>query len=145
MNPGFHVVAMQVYDEDTENLNVDINNKRIILSKSDSQKEIGDALPVTQKINNLINNLERILKENPIINPVPFQEILTSFKIQAYDIESLEKSMDSVRREIISPVKKELEEGKKLGKFSVWGFYVGFAGIIVSIFAILNAIFKWIV
>jgi len=145
INAGFHIVQMQVYDDNTENINIIPTNKRLILSQpSNSINEIKDGLPMTQKMNNLTNSLERILSENMIINPAPFQEIITNFRLQAYDIESLEKSIDSIRREIISPVQKELQEGKKLGKFSVWGFYIGFAGIIVSIIAILNGIFKWI-
>lgn len=144
-NVGFHIVEMQVYNEETENLNLNITNKKIIRSKTeDYQIEVGNSLPLTQQMNNLTNSLERILKENTIINPKPFQEIITNFRIQTFDIESLEKSIDSIRREIINPVKKELEDGKKLGRFSVWGFYIGFAGIIVSIFAILNGIFNWI-
>jgi hypothetical protein len=144
-NVACHLVELQVYDERTESIDDNINNKRIILSKSDCfESEIGDGLPLTNKMNSLTNNLERILKENAIINPLPLQEIITNFRIQTYDIESLEKTIDSIRREIISPVKNELEEGKKLGQFSVWGFYVGFIGIIVSIFAILNGIFNWI-
>jgi hypothetical protein len=144
-NAAFHIVEMQVYDEDTENLEITVINKRIIRSKQNGEtREIGDGLPLTQKINNLTNSLERTLKENPLINPDPFQEIIKNFRIQAYDIESLEISLESIRREIINPVKNELEEGKRLGRFSVWGFYVGFAGIVVSIFAILNGIFKWI-
>jgi hypothetical protein len=43
-------------------------------------------------------------------------------RVQANDIESLEKSVDSIRREIINPVKQELEEGRKLGRYSKWGF-----------------------
>jgi hypothetical protein len=145
MNVGFHIVEMQVFDENTENLEINVINKRIIRSKSDETiSEIGDGLPLTQKIKNLTNSLERTLTENPIINPKPFEEIITNFRIQAYDIESLEKSLESIRREIINPVQDELKEGKRLGQFSVWGFYVGFIGIVVSIFAILNGIFKWI-
>lgn len=145
LKTGFHIVQMQVYDESTENLNITPTNKRVIFSQTSGlTSEFKDGLPLTQKMNNLTNSLERIINENTIINPEPFQEIITNFKLQVYDIESLEKSIDSVRREIINPVQKELKEGKKLGKFSVWGFYVGFAGIIVSIFAILNGIFKWI-
>jgi hypothetical protein len=144
-NGAFHIVEMQVYDENTENLEITVINKRIIRTKPDGiTREVGDGLPLTQKINNLTNSLERTLLESPLINPKPFQEIITNFRIQAYDIESLEKSLESIRREIINPVKNELEEGKRLGQFSVWGFYVGFVGIVVSIFAILNGIFKWI-
>jgi hypothetical protein len=144
-NVGFHIVQMQVYDNETEELNIDISNIRVILlKKEESNLEIGSGLPLTQQMKILTNSLEVIMKEHPLINPKPFQDILSSFKIQANDIEALELSIDSIRREIISPVKKELENGNKIGRFSVWGFYVGFAGFIVSIFAILNGIFKWI-
>jgi hypothetical protein len=144
-NGGFHVVQLQVFDKETEQLEIKVDNKRIIsISVAENINEIGSGLPLTQQMNSLINSLEKILQDNQIINPEPFKKIIASFRIQAYDIEALEKSIDSIRREIINPVKKELDEGKRLGKFSVWGFYIGFVGIIVSIFAILNGIFKWI-
>jgi len=145
MNGGFHIVELQAYDKDTEDINIILDNKRIISSKSNViEIEHGSGLPLTEQMNSLTNTLEKILQDNQIINPGPFNKIIDSFRMQTNDIQALEKSIDSIRREIISPVKKELEEGKRLGKFSVWGFYVGFIGIIVSIFAILNGIFKWI-
>lgn len=144
-NNNFHIVELQVYDKDTEILNLNIANKRIISTKKiTSSIEIGTGLPITRMMINLTNSLETILNEHQVINPKPFKEIINSLRIQVNDIESLENSVDSIRREIIDPVKQELEEGRELGKFSKWGFYVGFIAIIVSIFAILNGVFNWI-
>lgn len=142
VNVEFHIVEMQVYDTEPDAIEINISNKRVISPKdSASQNEVGTGLPLTQRIKDLTNNLERIIDENSIINPTPFRSIINSFRLQVNDIETLEMSIDSIRREIIGPVQKELTESKKLGRFSVWGFYVGFASIIVSIFAILNGLF----
>lgn len=144
-NPAFHINEIQVYDQDPPQLPITIEQKRIISDKTTTRNiEIGSGLPITTEIQQIADSLEKILLDNEIINPKPFQRIINSFRIQAIDIEALEKSIDSIRREIINPVKTELEEGKRLGRFSVWGFYIGFAGIVVSIFAILNGIFDWI-
>lgn len=144
-NEEFHIVQMQVYEDNTDIQDMTISNKKVITRQNDETIiEIGNGLPLTQQIKKLTNSLENIINENSIINPIPFQEIIKNFRIQARDIEALELSLDSIRREIINPVQKELEEGKKLGRFSVWGFYIGFLGILVSIFAILNGVFKWI-
>lgn len=145
VNFAFHIVQLQAFDSETEELKKHITNKRIIVKKPENiENEINDGLPLTQKLNNQISSLERILNETSMINSESFQEFINNMRIQAYDIESLEKSIDSVRREIINPVKNELDKSSKLGRFSVLGFYVGFAGLVVSIFSILNLIFKWI-
>ena len=145
-NRHFHIIELQAYDRDTENHNLTISNKTLLsLGTKVQPDEIGDGSPFTLKINDLIHGLEKIIQENSrIINPEPIQEIIINLRTQAHDVETLEKSLGSIRREIINPVKKELEAGRKIGRFSILGFYVGFAGIIISIFAILNGIFKWI-
>jgi hypothetical protein len=52
--------------------------------------------------------------------------------------------MDSIRREIISPVRQELERSAKLGRFSVWGFWVGLIGGVLAIFSIALALVQWL-
>lgn len=144
VNEGFHIVQLQAFDEDTPPISNVANKKNIRTNEVDEEKEIGSGLSLTQQMKTLIDNLEQIIKDSALINPKPFEEIISKFRIQTNDIESLESSVDGIRREIILPVQKELEYNKKYQKFSVLGFYIGFIGFIVSIFAILNGIFNWI-
>lgn len=137
-NIHFHIIEMQVFDKETIDLGSIISNKIVITdNKKEFQKEIGVKLPLTEEMRILTKSLENIFINQPLLNSAPAQEIITKLELQANDIEKLEMSIDSIRREIINPVKVELEEGRKIGRFSVWGFYVGFAGIIISIFTIL--------
>lgn len=144
-NRHFHIIELQVYDKDTEDLNLIISNKKLLSTKSTDQAyEFGDGSPFTIQVNELISGLEKIIQEYSYIKPEPIQEIILNLRTQAHDVETLEKSLGSIRREILNPVKKELEAGRRIGKYSIWGFIVGFLGIVISIFAILNGIFKWI-
>ena len=48
--------------------------------------------------------------------------------------------MDSIRREIINPVHQELEHSAKLGRFSVWVFWIGLIGGVLAIISIALAL-----
>lgn len=132
-NPQFHLVQLQAYDSETVPLLTPIDNKKTFFKKNSEEiTEIGTGLPLTNKLKILINNLEQIIQVHKIINPEPIKNIIDGFNTQANDLEALEKSIDSIRREIINPVKQELATGNKLGKFSVWGFYVGIIALVVT-------------
>lgn len=142
LNGGFHVVQLQAYDKDPENINANLNNKRIIYSSVDKmQFEQGNGLPLTEQIDSLINDLSSLINKSTLINPAPFNYLINSLRIKTNDLGALERSLDAIRREIINPVQAELSLGNKLGK---WGAIVGIAGLVVSIFALLNTVFKWI-
>lgn len=143
INHNFHIIELQVFDKETFDLDVKVSNKRIII-ENELEKEVGVKLPLTEEIKILTKSLESIFINQPLINSKPAQEIISKLETQAIDIEKLELSIDSIRREIINPVKIELNKGRKFGLFSILGFWVGLAGIIISIFAILNGIFDWI-
>ncbi len=145
-NIAFHLLELQVYNSNTEELSLPVNFKKTISTeKKQFETEIGAGLSLSSEMKNLTVSLEKIVTENEyIINVESFRKMINSFRLKIYDVEVLEHNIESIRRQIINPVKSELEEGKRLGKFSVLGFYVGFAGIIISIFAILNDIFHFI-
>jgi hypothetical protein len=72
-NTEFHVVELQVYDKDSERLNINVANKRIISRKAlSTHNEIGTGLPITRMMINLISSLENIINEHQVINPKPF-------------------------------------------------------------------------
>jgi hypothetical protein len=49
------------------------------------------------------------------------------------NIEKIEMNIDAVRKEVISPIKEELNQNRVAGKFSILGFWVGAVSMIVSI------------
>ena len=100
------------------------------------QEEVGDGLPVSSKIKSSVENLE-LIKEKTIIGKEWIDSIIDLLSLQVKDIEAIEMSLLSVRREIIGPVKRELEEAGRAGKFSIWGFWVGIIGGALAIISIV--------
>jgi hypothetical protein len=49
------------------------------------------------------------------------------------NIEKIEENIDAIKTEVISPLKAELEQNKMAGRFSIFGFWVGAIGLLVSI------------
>jgi hypothetical protein len=89
-NEGFHIVQLQAFDGDVPPINNVANKKNIRTNEIDEEKEIGSELNLTQQMKTSIDNLEQIIKDNSVINPKPFKEIISKFRIQTNDIESLE-------------------------------------------------------
>ena len=98
-------------------------------------------LSLEGKVGEIISRLEQLIKEHEIINPEPFQKIINELSTQVSDVVVIEKSMNAIRREITEPVKLEIEKSSKLGKFSVWGFWVGIVGGLLAISSIALSIY----
>ncbi len=138
-NKFFHIVQIEAYDSLPPPLDVDCINKITLLTE-DQEVEIKDGMPFSTRLKALLNSLTKEIEKlrtmlapnilNPILN------IINDLRVRLKDVESIEKSMDSIRREIINPVNKELKKASKLGKFSKWGFWVGIIGFIVAIASI---------
>ncbi|HEU0143750.1 MAG TPA: hypothetical protein VFQ47_03095, partial [Nitrososphaera sp.] len=69
---------------------------------------------------------------------------ISQLRVQVRDVSALERGMDSIRREIISPVRQELEHSAKIGQFSVWGFWVGLIGGVLAIISIVLGLAQWL-
>lgn len=109
---------------------------RTVLTES-LENEVGDGLPLQAKVRSIINGIEGLIEKNTeFINPQPFRLLISQLRNQVSDVASLERGMDSIRREIITPVRHELEHSAKLGRFSVWGFWVGLVGGVLAIFSL---------
>lgn len=89
-----------------------------------------------EKVNNLIQQLEKIIEQQNILKPEPLENIIKDLREQVKDVVSIEENMNSVRREIIGPVKKDLDKTARLGIFSIWGFWVGIIGGILGIISL---------
>lgn len=140
VNKDFHIVQLEAYDTDPPPLAAEIVLQRIIETDS-IQEEVGDGLPLESRVRGIVNDVEHLIQTTQILNPEPLREIITQLRVQLTDVSSIERSMSSIRREIIGPVKKELDKGAKLGKFSLWGFIVGIIGGILAILSLAFSIY----
>lgn len=135
-NLEFHIVEIEAHDTEPPNLDAEYVLQRSIRLET-SDEEIGDGLPLTSRVGGIINNIEQLVEASEYLNPKPFKELISQLRVQVNDVSALERSMDSIRREIIDPVHIELEKSSKLGKFSVWGFWVGIIGGILAIISLI--------
>lgn len=60
-----------------------------------------------------------------------------SLKEHSDNIENIEKNIEAIKSEVISPIKTELDQNKAAGRFSIFGFWVGAIGLLVSIGTII--------
>ena len=141
-NANFQVVQIEAHDTAPSELDAEIILQRTIQTDS-LEEEIGDGLPLQARVGGIINGIERLIEDNELLNPKPFRELISQLRVQVRDVGALERGMDSIRREIISPVRQELEHSAKLGRFSVWGFWVGLIGGVLAIISIVLALAQW--
>ena len=56
------------------------------------------------------------------------------------DIQKIEDNIDAIQSQVIDKIKKELDENKKAGKFSILGFWIGLVALVFSIIASIGNI-----
>jgi hypothetical protein len=142
-NANFQVVQVEAHNSTPSDLEAEIVLQRTIQTES-LEEEVGDGLPLQARVGGIINGIERLIEGNELLNPKPFRELISQLRVQVRDVSALERGMDSIRREIISPVHQELEHSAKLGRFSVWGFWVGLIGGVLSILSITLTLYQWL-
>ena len=136
-NNEFHIVQVEAYKEEAPKLDKECALQRTYIER-DSDLEIGDGYPLSRRVDEIVNQLE-LINTKEFLHPDLFTKLTAELKLQVLDIGRIENNMDSIRREIIEPVKKELEISKKLGRFSFWGFWVGIVGGILAILTLAIA------
>lgn len=139
-NQHIQVVQIEAHDSEPRELDREASITKEIGLDSTTE-EVGDGLPLESNVRNIINSLEQLIDSYEILNPEPFKNLIFQLHQQVQDVSAIERSMASVRREITEPVKKELKKSAKLGRFSVWGFFVGIIGFIFAILSLLNNLF----
>jgi hypothetical protein len=140
-NQEFHVVQIEAYNSNPPPLNAEVTLERTVISES-LNEELGDGFPLKTRVLSIINSIEQLVESTKILNPEPFRELIAQLRSQMIDVSAIEKSMDSIRREIIGPVKVELNKSRKLGKFSFWGFLVGLIGGALAIISLIVYLFS---
>ncbi len=102
-------------------------------------EEVGDGLPLESRVRGIIDSIEQLVQSTPALNPQHFGELISQLRVQVRDVGAIERSMDSIRREIVGPVNEELQESAKVGRFSLW------IGIIAGGLAIISLIVNLII
>ena len=92
----------------------------------------------------IIDDLENAVAEiqSKGISIEPLNKAIEELKSHSKNIKSIEENIEAVKSEVMTPIKVELEQNKRAGKFSIWGFYVGAFGIIVTAISLLYTSFK---
>jgi hypothetical protein len=96
-----------------------------------------------QKFQDTIDTLRRIsedLKQQGIVVE-HLNTAIEELNRHHENIARIEKNIQAIKDEVIAPVKAELEANKVAGKFSIFGFWVGGIGLVVSVFAIAMGYF----
>jgi hypothetical protein len=136
-NPYFQVVQVEAHDSEPLELDAETVFKKNISSQDVGINENDDGLPLAIKVRSLINKIENLIATNNILNPEPFNELIYQLREQVKDVASIEKSMGSIRHEIVNPVKDEINKLRKIGNLS---FIVGIIGGVLAIIMLLLTI-----
>jgi len=99
---------------------------------------------MSKKYKQIISELEDAVADiqSKGISIEPLNKAIEELKAHSENISAIEDNIDAVKSEVITPIKDELEQNKKAGKFSIWGFYVGAFGLAVTAVSLLYTTFK---
>jgi DNA-binding transcriptional MerR regulator len=91
------------------------------------------------KFSRTIDELKRISREmkGQGVTVQKLDEAIGELSNHQENIEKIEANIDAIREEVVAPLQKELEQNRVAGRFSIFGFWIGAAGLLVSIFTIL--------
>ncbi|OBT12748.1 hypothetical protein A9264_15870 [Vibrio sp. UCD-FRSSP16_10] len=87
-----------------------------------------------------ITGLRSISEElkNKGITVEKLDEAISELTKHHNNIREIEDNIDAIKDEVIAPIKEELIQNKTAGRFSVFGFWVGAIGLVVSIGTLLS-------
>lgn len=99
---------------------------------------------MSKKYKQIISELEEAVADiqSKGISIEPLNKAIEELKAHSDNISAIEENIDAVKSEVITPIKDELEQNKKAGKFSILGFYVGAFGLAVTAISLLYTTFK---
>lgn len=140
----FQIMKIQVFGENKFQLPGDsymLEKKYTDDNEYDFSSERGDGGPLAKHLYDTINNIAAEIRKYNVLNPTFFNELIDRLRKQARDVGEIENSMESIRREIIEPVRRDLELARSFGPYSKWGFVVGLIGSILAIGTLVSNIF----
>lgn len=131
--PNMHVVEIEAHTVEPPPTNWSPNT----LVRFDQPNDVSESqttLPTAKKMGSIIHSLREIVeKHRDTINTERLQAAIGDLEVQMDDVGRVEASIDSVKRLIVLPVADELHFGRRAGVFSIRGFWMGLAGIVISV------------
>jgi hypothetical protein len=67
-------------------------------------------------------------------------ESVEDLRRHSANITAVEADIQAIREEVIEPIKTELSQNRLAGRFSIFGFYVGALGLLVSVLSVIWAV-----
>lgn len=99
--------------------------------------------PASGRYSALIEELETSAKtvRDRGVQIAALDNTIAELKRHTANIQALEERLGAVRDEVIAPIKKTLDENKRAGWFSIYGFWVGLLSIIISTGGVLYTVY----
>ena len=94
------------------------------------------------KFGETLNELEKSI-ENLQSQGISIESLEKSFadlKKQTSNIAKVEENIEAIREEVIDRIKDELDQNKRAGKFSIFGFWIGAIALVLSIFSSISTL-----
>jgi len=102
--------------------------------------EISDGLPITKKLVPIVQQLREIAAKHPkLLNQESFFNVAEELENKVYDVQSIEETVDAIKREIVNPINNEMSKSNKIGRISV---ILGIIGGILAIISIIITILQ---
>jgi len=79
-----------------------------------------------------LDQISKQLKDQGIIVE-KLDHAIADLKEHQGNIEKIEDNIDAIKQEVIAPIHTELDQNRIAGRFSIFGFWVGALGLVVSI------------
>lgn len=141
-NKAYHIVELQAFEEIPAKLTAEVTFSKSILSIKELSKEIGDGLPISNQLESIAMELKEVSVRYALFNNERIKDLIDSLKYKAKDVETIERSFQAIRNQIIEPVNKELNFSNKIGRTSlilgIIGGIIGLISIIISIIQKIN-------
>ncbi len=136
-NESFHIVELEVHDDVPQDPPEEVTFK-VTVHDAGISTELGDGLSIEQNFRTLVKRLKGIIDQHSdIIKPEPIRELIGQLEAPVRDMTGIERTVDGIRRQIIDPVRRELQSMSRIGN---WSFVVGVIGGILAIISILISI-----
>jgi hypothetical protein len=93
----------------------------------------------------ILDQIDRLLadlKQHFGIVIEPLAIAVRDLRRHTESIEKIEANTAAIREEVINPIKAELEENKKAGRFSIFGFWVGAVGLMASVISLVIVLLR---
>ena len=133
-NEQFHVVELEAYDDQLPTMDVDYVLWRPVAPEDTANTEIGEGVELTKRLGDIVDKLEHEILADQHLRIEPFQKLFDQLRFYVGDLSAIEGHMDSIRRQVMSPLTTDLQGINKASRWSLW---VGVGGGLLAIVSLL--------